>query len=426
MSRPQNDTSPIRTRQSNANPSPKPTPGCAQLTGAGRSAIAVIEVWGADASDSLEKLFRPARDRPVLPGQVRYGVWIGHQPDNCPPVSDTGVSETSTPDASISGESIVVTATSRQRYEIHCHGGNAAIRRIIQDLSQLGFPEVPATPGSGLPKVGNESEDRLISEACEVLTRCTTAETAAIVLDQVRGALKQWRDDSMETLHQDAGQSARIARQAAEIAAAGRIGVRLTRPFDVVLAGPPNVGKSSLINAMVGYDRSITMDVAGTTRDVLDAETVIEGWPIRLRDTAGLHSSDHSLERQGIDRAVAAIRSADLIVQVAQPGVAVDAEKFGLAISRLGRAVPVVQVLNKSDLAQNNGSDAIKTVAIKTVATTGQGIPELLQTIATALQIDTPDRGSPVPINARQLSRVNELAGLADHPRAMRDVLQRT
>ena len=80
-------------------------------------------------------------------------------------------------------------------------------------------------------------------------------------------------------------------------------GRHLLTPFDVVLAGPANVGKSSLINALVGYNRAIVYDAPGTTRDVITAETAIDGWPVTLSDTAGLRDSDDPLEMAGVQTA---------------------------------------------------------------------------------------------------------------------------
>jgi tRNA modification GTPase len=229
-----------------------------------------------------------------------------------------------------------------------------------------------------------------------------------------------------------------IARRAAELAGYGHLGVRLNRPFDVVLAGPPNVGKSSLINAMVGFDRSITMDVAGTTRDVLDAETVFDGWPLRLRDTAGLHESQEQIEREGISRALAAIAAADLVVLVAEPGLSHATPQLEAALEQLNRPLPVIPVLNKSDLPPAGGEDSFASgpalqqrtedegdeALLETVATSGRGVANLLERIVTRLVGRLPPAGAPVPINQRQWDHVRRIAALGDQPRAMLDELQ--
>ncbi|WP_372894836.1 GTPase [Stieleria sp.] len=423
MSLSQNNTLPIPGDESNAQSLSKQTTCCALLTGAGRSAIAVIALWGERAEACVTHFFRCNRSRAMDVGQVRYGVWAGGSADTASPADSS-----STECATTAGESIVVVPTAPQRYELHCHGGEAAIARILDDLSSIGVRRVAPHPLDGVPSAGrlpvkDPVDQRLIDEACAVLSQCTTVKTAAIALDQVRGALCQWRQRSIQLLGDEARHAAEIAAQAQHIAAAGRIGHRLTRPFDVVLAGPPNVGKSSLINAMVGYDRSIIMDFAGTTRDVLDAETVFDGWPLRLRDTAGLHRSDDTIEKQGIDRAMEAIATADLVALVTEPGLQWDHTLLE-ALERINASVPTVRVINKSDLSPVESAEA-PADALATVATTGAGIGNLLQTVVQMLIDDLPPLGRPVPINPRQWDWVTEIARLGEQPEQMIACLRR-
>src|SRR5690606_8695884 len=84
----------------------------------------------------------------------------------------------------------------------------------------------------------------------------------------------------------------------------------------VVIAGPPNVGKSSLVNKLLGYDRAIAYDQPGTTRDVLAATTTLDGWTIELLDTAGIHDTDESIEWAGVLRARGEVQSADAVLIV--------------------------------------------------------------------------------------------------------------
>ena len=98
------------------------------------------------------------------------------------------------------------------------------------------------------------------------------------------------------------------------------VGEHLTTPWRVVLAGPPNVGKSSLKNALVGYQRAIVCDLPGTTRDVVATTTAIDGWPIQLADTAGLRDAADELEAAGVARAARALAAADLVVLVDEAG----------------------------------------------------------------------------------------------------------
>ncbi len=94
------------------------------------------------------------------------------------------------------------------------------------------------------------------------------------------------------------------------------LGLHLTKPWQIVIAGPPNVGKSSLLNAFVGYQRAIVFDQPGTTRDVVTAATAIDGWPVQVSDTAGLRSSADPLETAGADSAAQQARAADCLLLV--------------------------------------------------------------------------------------------------------------
>ena len=167
----------------------------------------------------------------------------------------------------------------------------------------------------------------------------------------------------------------------------------------MAIAGPPNVGKSSLLNALVGFERSIVFDQPGTTRDLVSIATAIDGWPIELIDTAGLRTGAEKLEAAGIERAQRQIREADLVIWVREVGR-----------GETGPEPPTdaVRVLNKIDLI-----DAGSRVAggpkeqsgqplLLTSTTTGEGIVELAVEIVRRLVGDPPAPGDAVPFAAEQ------------------------
>src|SRR5262249_42285045 len=124
------------------------------------------------------------------------------------------------------------------------------------------------------------------------------------------------------------------------------LGAHLTQPWRVVIAGPPNVGKSSLINAILGYERAIVFDQPGTTRDVVTAATALDGWPVELADTAGLPAGVDPLDRAGIERETAQADEADcllLVFDASQPWT----HEHELLIERWPSAIVVH---NKHDL----------------------------------------------------------------------------
>jgi len=371
-----------------------PGRGCfARLTGSGRSAIAVLALNGAESATIIERCFQPARPRPFASGQIRYGNWVG--------ADQTHVEDKKNAAAGLgTGESVVVTPGSGPYFEIHCHGGPAAMERIETDLRACGA--VPATEtGDWNPS------DRpfLIREAEAVLAECTTTRTAAIAMNQVRGALLDWAMHWQTSLT-PASQS-EFHSAVKSLLKSATCTTRLADPFRVVLTGPPNVGKSSLLNSLVGFDRSITLDVAGTTRDVLHANTVISGLPVRLSDTAGIRDSDEVIERKGIRKAQQAVQDADLLLLVFEP---LPNRSFS-DLPPVPRTLPQLRVLNKMDLQSDptrppgcvskgrpsDGFDAC------TNALTGEGLSELMALIADKLGQSLPEPGKPALINQRQL-----------------------
>ena len=157
-----------------------------------------------------------------------------------------------------------------------------------------------------------QATDPLAAAAQLALSEARTERTAAILLDQYHGALRRAMEAIRAAIGQRQGPLAR--EQIAALLARASLGRHLVPPWQVVVAGRPNVGKSSLINALVGYPRSIVHPTAGTTRDVVTARTAIDGWPVQLADTAGLGAGGDAVERAGIALARRQMAQADLVL----------------------------------------------------------------------------------------------------------------
>jgi tRNA modification GTPase len=256
------------------------------------------------------------------------------------------------------------------------------------------------------------SNSRVLAEALQALVTATTERTSRILLDQYHGAL----DRALDALL--------IALERSDLAAAQQIidellrwqslGQHLTRPWRVVLAGAPNVGKSSLINALVGYQRTVVDAVPGTTRDVVGVTTALDGWPVELSDTAGVRSTDDPLEAQGVARALDQLEQADLIVLV------IDAthqdRPLPPQVASLIATAPVLQVQNKCDLRVDTADSAAGAPAhLRTSALTGEGLPALIDAISAQLVPQCPPSGTPIPFFPTQIHLLHELKTMLDH-----------
>ncbi|HEY2882625.1 MAG TPA: GTPase [Pirellulales bacterium] len=269
------------------------------LTPAGRGAIAVVAVEGPQAEQMVEQFFRPVRGGCLSARamqQIVFGRW-GLDP----------------------GEEVIAWRRASNHVEVHCHGGDSAVRRIVEELTASGATEEPWSQW-----ISRQEPSAISAAAREALAHAATNRTAAVLLDQYHGALdtalrqifgllQSSTDDSHPTKPPDCISAAFSISQLLQ---RGPLGMHLTVPWKVVIAGPPNVGKSSLINALLGFQRAIVFDEPGTTRDLLTALTAFDGWPVELADTAGWRVSDDALEMAGIERAQQAAAAADCVLLV--------------------------------------------------------------------------------------------------------------
>jgi tRNA modification GTPase len=353
-------------------------------------AIGVVAVHGPNAYAVVSDCFRPATDlsrRPLQLNQIRFGHWQ-------------------------SNESIVVVPTDAMTIEIHCHGGVAAVQAILLDLQRAG---VSLTDAQDWAKCCGYPDDKVAMEF--ILSRTNTERTARIALDQWNGALSLWAERVLQIGDgdmQDGWQT--IKQEITSLQRFEKLGAHLIEPWQVVIAGPPNVGKSSLLNRLLGYQRVIAHDQPGTTRDVIAATTAVAGWPVRFSDTAGLRASADPLESEGVQRAVNSLATADLVL------IVVDSHRgWEQAHEQLLNEItcPSLQLWNKSDLVppRLSAPDALAVSAV-----TGDGLQQACESIAEKLVPEAPPCGHPVPITRLQ-SDILKNAMLADSELACRKAL---
>jgi tRNA modification GTPase len=336
------------------------------LTPPGKGALATLGLAGPRAWPAVRTLFRPRRGE--LPEMAQAGrFWLGRVGAD---VADEAV--------------LAVTRTAPLvGVELHVHGGPEVTRWLTELLAAQGLAEatwpdylaLTAPPG------------RLAALLAKHLAAAPTVRTAAIVLAQASGVLRQ----ALERLwaHLEAGEHEAYQRQVSELRRWARLGEHLTRPWRVVLAGPPNVGKSSLLNALAGFQRSIVAPTPGTTRDVVTATLAIDGWPVEVSDTAGLRGGGDSLEGQGIEQARDAAAAAELCLWLLDASAAPTWPPAGWSNVRL--------VVNKIDLsAAWDLSQAGE--AVRVSATTGAGLDELCAALSRWLVPEVPPPGTAVPL----------------------------
>jgi tRNA modification GTPase len=288
------------------------------------------------------------------------------------------------------------TETGETMAELHLHGGRAVVNGTLDALQRLGFCRL-AEPGEFTRRAfENNKLDLTRAEAIADLVAAETDQQRRQALQQMDGALhrlyEDWRTLGLRALaHLEAaidfpdedlpagiGDEVKtlVTRLRAEIAAHldDKRGERLREGLGIAIIGPPNAGKSSLLNLLARRDAAIVSETAGTTRDVIEVHLDLGGWPVVLADTAGLRASADVIEQEGVRRAKARAAAADLrlLVLDASADWKSEMQALTMATERWDPAHDIV-VVNKIDLAP---VDAAGVVSLS--ATSGQGLPELL------------------------------------------------
>lgn len=324
--------------------------------------------------------------------------------------------------ASFTGEDVV---------ELHIHGGRAVLAAVYEALSAIEGLRM-AEPGEFSRRaVENGKLDLTEAEAIADLVDAQTEMQRRQALRQYGGALSQlyegWRTELMrilalceaaidfadeeipdDTLTSAAEKVAALADHVTRHLEDGRRGEILREGLKLAIIGPPNAGKSSLINALTARDVAIVSDEAGTTRDVIEVHLDIGGYPVVLADTAGLRHAAGKIEAEGVRRAMVAAEKADLVLHVrdgCNPGQPPDLSAI---------TAPVLDVWNKADVAWPQKRDGI-VISAKS----GLGMDSLIAAIATAARKQTEDQGEAPLTRPRHREALSEaLAALRRAERA--------
>lgn len=337
------------------------------LTPPGRGAVASLAVTGPDAAATLDRWFRSPRGRSaagLAPGDVVFGHW------GSPPA-----------------EEVVLARRGAEAFELHGHGGHAAVVRLLADLETAGARRVdwPEALGQAAP-------DGLTAAAELALRAARSPRAAAVLLDQCQGALRH----AILAIHEavERGDCGAALDQLRALERWNSLGRRLIEPWRIVLAGPPNVGKSSLVNALAGYPRVIVHAEPGTTRDVVWVELVVEGWPLAVADTAGLRTTDEPIEASGVARAREALDLADLVVWVSDVAGG-PARAVGSLKATTPPLASAVSWANKIDLVTSAKVEKLRTLGYWPVsAVSGVGLDEALSHLVAQLIPEVPPVGT--------------------------------
>ncbi len=324
--------------------------------------------------------------------------------------------------------------------EINCHGGPAPLNAVL--LLVLGRGARLAGPGEFTQRAFlNGRIDLVQAEAVIDRIRARTRAGLRAAAAAAHGALSRELHALRETLVQalarveaavdfpdeDVPDLITEALRADLVAVRGRMQVlldtseagRLYREgAQVVLAGRPNVGKSSLFNALLRDARAIVTAIPGTTRDLLEETITLSGVPVRLTDVAGLRTAQDEVEQIGVDRARQALKTADAVVLVVDATAPPDAGDEHLADELLAQECPVVLALNKIDLAEGSEAPpwARRLAAVCPVsALTGAGLPAFEHEVGRLLLHDASvDPGQALLTRAHQQDSLRKALGALD------------
>jgi tRNA modification GTPase len=390
-------------------------------TGLGEGGIAIVRLSGGQALAVADQVFAPHRGAP-LPGRRSHTVTYGWVLDENGGRLDEAVALVMRGPRSFTGEDVV---------ELHVHGGSVPARRTLTQVLRAGARL--AEPGEFTKRAFlNGRMDLTQAEAVAEIIRAKTDRAMAAAVQHLEGELgrrvRSLRDRLLEAAaHLEAEidfpeldletqtvervqESCRwVLSEVEQLLRGAHQGKILREGFRVVIAGRPNVGKSSLMNRLLRENRAIVTAVPGTTRDVIEEWINLGGIPVVLSDTAGIRETVDVVERIGVERSLGALKRAELIliiVDVTEGLSAADRE----VISQLPLGIPSIGLLNKADLAVSSEGMAAAAAELGRAlggasvlalsAETGAGVADL--EVLIAAQAGLSDQEESLVVNARQ------------------------
>ena len=389
----------------------------AVATGPARTAIGIIRLSGPEAISAVSALFTPARGGSLSDCQSRALIF-GNLHDRDGTVIDQALATISRGPNSYTGEDTA---------ELQCHGSPTVLSMALEALYSLGVR--PAKAGEFTRRAFlNGRMDLTQAEAVIDLIDADTAASVRQAAGQLGGALSRrisaiydnlidlmahfhavldYPDEDIDPMEaQDIANSLTKGQdELRSLLATYQKGRFLTQGIPCAIVGRPNAGKSSLLNALLGYDRAIVTPIPGTTRDTIEERLRLGNVVLRLIDTAGLRDTDDTVERIGVERSRTAVEGAELVLVVLDVHQGINAEdeealKLGLSAPRC------IVVSNKCDLPNDqpvpflNLPESVPLVEIS--ALTGEGLDQLELAIENLFAGDEPAQAGELLTNTRQ------------------------
>ena len=382
-------------------------------TGSQVSAIGIIRLSGDNCIAVASKVFTLNSKKSLLEASDRR-LYLGTLHDKQGRCLDQCMAVVSRGPHSYTGEDTV---------EFHCHGSPAVLAAGLEALYLAGAK--PAKRGEFTKRSFlNGKLDLTQAEAVIDLIEADTADAAANAAGQVGGVLQKklapiyddlvnlcshfhavldYPDEDIEDfgLQNYSGTLKTDARQLYDLLKTYSQGRILKQGVSAAIVGKPNVGKSSLLNALAGYERCIVTDIPGTTRDTVEETVMLGSTRLRLLDTAGIHETADTVESIGVERSRQAIEKADLVLFVCDGSKELTQADYDI-IDLCSEKENAIALINKTDLGSEiDPGDLPFLWVVPVCAKTGAGLDQLAGAVDSLFENDTPCDGS-ILTNARQ------------------------